>query len=1017
MIQLELYIKEIVRFLRTMTIKNDYFKQQMEDTCVADAFIGKLPDNLHPYYRRLLGKCSYESFNEFRQLAGIPDTVSDAQLAVDYGFDYVAVSATADQVTNTIIEGFSIKLRSDLVDINGSTYRVYPNCVWYYGQICPVRLLYKKYDELMVINSIDTHTVIPFNRHMLNSKTHQKTASLYRMPSRYYTKICTKYPLMTDVVKAIVYPVPSLEACVNASNYSLISCDLTQLRENERSTMYTCVLDVLSMIKRRWDVKEFVYEDLYALSVQAKIWDTLLLALMKQRVVNIRTSAAHKYHVWEYLKSHGLDDYSDVLSTKQALFLYRNLPYLLRNRGSDFNLILLSHKLLSDWNIEIVGKNILQTTPEFKDTCKSTPVVDSVVVGESVLNKLKSIDANDLSYLNKTKKFEDELNTFDYRKSDLQQMQSGTIESMSSLYEKEKESGLEYQEKTLYDISTADQTRQFTYTPHTSTVTKLLEISKTTVSTLFKQIYARFMTESLLYRASIGQADYMISFIPDGMSYSVNLHVKDAIGLVWYCALKETGWYTGDGKPDPDIYLTVPYKESFEPISGVYDWNNHRYNTKCNNCNTGHIEEIFNIVPTSFILKSDTLPAEFSGVYNLVDRSLPINKWEWTHESGAVTFGYNTSGSERFWFIKSATHTLSADHRYPYNGWKKKEFEWRLGSSTFKSTMTVNSFTYMIDDLMPNYNTGSYEELINLLHEQAVGYIQIYKELHGSDWSKQHTGTLDLIEERTVNKFVKLELFNGETFEEYVASNANIKEIIDRIESNTTSVIQAEYAKLGNSIVKSLFPLDTEYLEDNAGVSMMRYNRLKELFINLCSYNVAFIDGSVGETETTCTLTNFITQDYDYNETTIGVTEYINPETMDIKHRHRFTTHVCDIDIESAVVVEPPVSSYDINISKDSFYVKTLYPMCVNCKLTKETCNVYDTPVDRCASQISCEGCILRTGQAINCVGSDTTSYIPFYVKTEEGTEEEVVPSIDLTNPVRILQTATKSTRKRKKKS
>ena len=467
MIQLELYIKEITRFLKTMTIKNDYFKDQMEDNYVSDAFFGKLPDNLHPYYRHLLGRCSYESFDEFRSKAGLlpydennTETKSDAQLAVEYGFDYVSKPLSDPVITQDNINGINIKLRSYPCVVGNELVRVYPNCVWYYNQICPVRILYKKFDELMIINSIDNHEIIPFTSKIINSKDYQKTASLYRMPNRYYSKLCEKYPRMVDVIKAIVYPVPNLSACVDAPNYSLISCDLTQLRENERTSMYTCVLDTLAMIQRRWDVREFVYEDLYALSIQAKIWDTLLLALMKQRIVNIRTSSVHEYHIWEYLKSHGLDDYSDVLSNKQALFLYKNFPYLLRNRGSDFNLILLAHKLLSDWNIQILGKNILQqkqdvfsaekTIPDFIETCEPYPVSDSVIVGETVLSRLSEIDKKDNTYLNKTMKFNDELHAFDYRKSLFQEMDAGSIESITSLYEKEKKAGLEYQNDFVY---------------------------------------------------------------------------------------------------------------------------------------------------------------------------------------------------------------------------------------------------------------------------------------------------------------------------------------------------------------------------------------------------------------------------------------------------------------------------------------------------------------------------------------------------------------------------------------
>ena len=919
MIQLELYIREITRFLKTMTIKNEYFKHQMEETYVADAFIGKLPDELHPYYRHLLGKCAYESFDQFRSVAGIPAfdeddhsdlTISDAQLAVDYGFDYVALPMDSDVVEYQTINGIHVKLRSYFANIDGTVKRVYPNCVWYYGQICPVKLLYKKFDELITINSIDTHKVIPFNSTTLKSKEHQKTASLYRMPSRYYSKLCESYPLMVDIIKAVVYPVPSLEACVNASNYSLISCDLTQLRENERTTMYTCVLDILELIKRRWDVSEFVYEDLYALDIQSKIWNTLLLALMKQRIVNIRTSAAHEYHIWEYLKSHGLDDYSDVLNMKQALFLYRNYPYLLRNRGSDFNLILLAHKLLSEWNIEISGKNILQTKvntedkdkeQKFEETCKTYPVVDSIVVGETVLDTLKNIDNNDVSYLNKTMKFYDELHAFDYRKSLFQEMNSGSIESLQSLYDKEREAGLEYQNQFMFEKSTEEQTKLFTNTPHTAFVTKVLEISKTTVSTLFKQIYSRFMTESLLYRAAIGQADYIISFVPDGMSYSVNISVVDAIGLVWYCALKELGWYENDdAKSYPYIYLTVPYKESFDPIRETFKWNNHKFNTT----------DILRIVPTKMSLTGDDLPDSIKGDYYIVDDSLHSTKWVWTNTSGSSTIEFEDVDSVRVWKLKTQANTLVADFKMPYNGWKHQEFIWKQGLSSYSSVLKVETYEYLIDRLMPNRDTITYEELITLLDEQAQGYIQIYKELHGSDWSRQHTGVSDVIKDRTVNQVVKLEVFGGMTFKEFIETNADIKELVEKIENNTVAVARTEYAKLGNSLIIALFPLDTDYLEDNAGVSMNRFNRLKELFINLCSYNVTFLEGSVGASDTSLTLCDFITQDYDSNETYMTSRFFVDTESLKVKYRYGFEDKICATDIISTILVEPPVTPF-----------------------------------------------------------------------------------------------------------
>lgn len=924
MIQLELYIREIIRFLRTMTIKNEYFKQQMEDNYVVDAFLGKLPDELHPYYRHLLGKCSYKSFKEFRKVAGIPDNVTDGEIALTYGFDYVKILATSDgPITRSYINGSVVPLVYDEIEISSVTYYVYPNCVWYYGQICPVRILYKKFDELMVINSIDTKTVIPFNSTMLNSKQHQKTASLYRMPSRYYTKICEKYPLMADVIKAIVYPVPSLEACVNASNYSLISCDLTQLRENERASLYTCVLDTLSLIKRRWDVPEFIYEDLYALSIQAKIWDTLLLALMKQRIVNVRTSAAHEYHIWEYLKSHGLDDYSDVLSLKQAMFLYRNLPYLLRNRGSDFNLILLSHKLLSDWNISISGKNILQRAEQpanatdkdakdlFVDKCTTFPVVDSVVVGKTVLSKLVDIDNNDANYLNKTVKSKDELISFDYRMNDLQQMSGGTIETLQSLYEKERLAKLEYQTDYQFEKSTDKQTHLFRNTPHTSFVTKMLEITRATNSSLFKQIYARFISESLLYRASLGEADYIISFIPSGMNFSLDISVIDAIGLVWYCALRECGWVqTTDIRLNPYMYLTVPYKTEHDPIPEKFYWASSMYDKeKFSGYDTA---EILRIVPLTFTLTSDNLPVEALGEYSIVDQNVPYKNWVWSN--GTATIEFSDKDSLNQWLLKTPNYVLSTNLKYPYFGWKKLRFNWQKDYVSYESHITVNEYDYLIDRLMRNYPTTDYQSLINMLHDQAVGCVQLYSELHGSDWARQRSGVRDIIASRTVNEVVKIDFFGGKSVKEFIDDSADIKDIIEKIEDNSEEVVRTEYAKFGNSVIKALFPLDTDYLEDNAGVSSARFNRLKELFINLCSYNVAFLEGNVGSIDTSRTLTNFVVQDYDFGETTMTSKSFVSPEELSLDYVHTIGSKYHEGFINSSLSVNPPNTTISIDI-------------------------------------------------------------------------------------------------------
>ena len=461
---------------------------------------------------------------------------------------------------------------------------------------------------------------------------------------------------------------------------------------------------------------------------------------------------------------------------------------------------------------------------------------------------------------------------------------------------------------------------------------------------MFKQIYSKFITESLLYRTSIGQADYFVSFIPEGESYSISIPVKEAIGLVWYATLREAGWITKDDDItfNSAYHLTVPYKERFDSIEDVFKWNNQKFK------NT----DILRIVPIKFVIESEDLPEYICGEYTIVDSSVPHNEWEWTNSSKSVVIGFYADDNSGSWKIKTQSLILESDVTESYSDWSYKNIIWKQGTSTYNSYLKLIDYEYLIDSLMPNYNTLNYDELINLLHEQTLGYIQIYQELHRSDWSKQHTGVTDIVKNRSVNAVVRFNVFEGEdpetgefkvfSIKQYLNLNSDIKEIVDKIEGNTELVARTEYAKLSNSIVRVLFPLDTEYLEDNSGVSLNRFNRLKELFINLCSYNVAFLEGSIGASDTTLTLCDFITQDYDYNETLMTTKSFVNLEELSLDHVYSFKEQMHVVPIYSTILVNPPATPIYISDTEGDLYDNTKMFTDVVYKYGITSCSHYD---------------------------------------------------------------------------
>lgn len=742
MVLLEQYLKEPIYFLRTVTLKNKYFADQMLATDVNEAYQNILDQADTPYYKHLNGeyilKDGYTSINE------IP-------------------------VSN--------------------------------------KMIYTKFDTMMYIMSLDTQKEIAFTK--ANLKKHPKTASWYRMPNSYFFKLCDRYPTQTDLIKSIIYPVEDIDAAIQAENFTILNYDKSLLQDNEYVSIINAIQSTLDVIRSRWDVKEYVYEDMYAVVQQSLIWYVLYYTIIAQRVKNIRTASVHEWHIWEYLKSKGIADYRDVLSFKQALFLYKNIDYLLKHKGTNRNFSILIGALMSELNVSLYTKSLIQSTstPVTTDeTVKTlahqilneitsmvspeetisgttaTPAITSTTVDAddefaetSVLNpvfgnvskpavKVLSTVTGDeylikqaASFVRSTSKEANStsgnittdilsISNKSTSKNNITEALTGTIEQLSYTFKKEQESSLEYTDEDLYELSTNKQEKQFPVTPHTLLVTKAHEINKNVKSVLFEQIYAKFMTDSYLYRAALGDLNGMVITIPLTDTITVSVTVKAAIALAMYFAAKEYG-----------ITLTFP-----------------------------------------------------------------------------------PSAVDLYWGYKSEFPELP------------KTFKYQNKTKLVSSYLTDYGFTdmraYPSDPGFVNVT-----DLAQCMDDQAMNFIHNYMEVH-EDASSIHFEILAKVyEQRTIHGRYYINLLDGEgmTYDEYFDEHEDIKYLIESYENATDK--KALYSEVYTSVVKELFPVDNKYLVSDSINDSYVFNKIKQLFISLCSYNVTFFDKAIDATNPTTT--------------------------------------------------------------------------------------------------------------------------------------------------------------------
>lgn len=717
MVQLELYLREPINFLRTLTLKNGHFAELARKNDVQPEYQDILPDELNPYYRHVKGEYILE---------------------------------------------------------NGTTE--------YNGTLVSNRRLYRRFDEMIYIQSLDTQQQVPFTKETLAE--HPKTASMYRIPNTYYTKLCETYPRYSDLIKSIVYPIqeevwsPRLQRNVTieeADNYTIFGYDEDMFQENERTSIYTAIKTTLEMIRVRWDVKEFDYEDMFPIVHQAMVWHLLYLTIFGQRILNIRTSKAHEFHIWNYLNSKGLGDYRDVLTLNQALFLYRNINYLLKNKGTSKNFSILIGSLLKPLSVSLYSKSIVQnvtrdtssnvtgslSTTRSGNAPKKTVVLSGTTINQSFANTCKpypqilSNEAGDVNIIEQAECLVDNRKHRDYGKAidvvqrilnqykmgggytKVEEVNQGTLETTSLTYDKEQQSHLEYQDEHLFEASTSKQDYKFAVTPHTFLDTKAHEIDRNITSTLYNQVYAKFVQESILYRASTKDLDFNIAVTPPDTKVPLALDAYQTVALLLYCACKEVGITLTT--PPTAAEVMWPYKKEFPEVPEIFYYQGHKRYTQAYLTDYGFTDMV--AYPLAFI---------------------------------------------------------------------------------------------------------SPEDMGEKIHDQALNFLHNYIEVHRSASSIHMEILLKVYQLRCVKGWIQLDLLKGENYDTFFHRVDGLQEVIDQYDSSTDSALA--YSRFFDALMDQFYPVDTPLLLESETALTEKYRRIKEFFIEMCSYNVTFFDHIEGMT-------------------------------------------------------------------------------------------------------------------------------------------------------------------------
>ena len=352
---------------------------------------------------------------------------------------------------------------------------------------------YAPNDTRMTVYSLEENRDVPFDKDLV--RNYPKTAAVYRVQNSEYTTLEERYPGNIGLIRTITYPVKDMATALAAPNFALLAYDETLLDYNEREDLIRCLKEFLEMVRIRWWIPEFDYEDMYAITFWGLMWQHLPLLLLARRMKNIRTPNVHTFHIWEYLKSRGLGDYRDVLTNNQSLWLYRNIDYIHKNQGKTSNLTILAENLLEEVFVSLLDKDMYQETGSHWDSdLRTNPVFVS----------------------------------HNYIDHDLEK-----TESFQILNNRLVDQGFEHRDDAEYVATTEAElgTHNYNILP-----TKYLEFKKDPVNTGNEKLMVNFFLDTLLYRYSYNDLSYQCQVVETINGERLTLYVGDMI-LLWHWAL------------------------------------------------------------------------------------------------------------------------------------------------------------------------------------------------------------------------------------------------------------------------------------------------------------------------------------------------------------------------------------------------------------------------------------------------------------------------------------------------
>ncbi len=769
---------------------------------------------------------------------------------------------------------------------------------------------YATSDTPIYITSLDRQDefgnviTIPFNRFTMAD--HPRTLAIYSNQPSYIKKLCELHPTMTDYIRGTVSPVQVMSDTIVAPGAipmvdipDGLGGTLTVQLTHYTIAKYPAIYNTYGVSRGANPYYEELVsplDDVMIEYINATLWpidlhdtivtcDHLTLLQYKPGILHTNEELSLVEHLRNWLTmidarwSVGEFAYEEYYTGTQWALLWQHMALeLLTKRYSNMRttsvhpfhiwLYLESHGL-GDYRSILSNKQQLWLYKNITYIEKNRGKLSNLrLLSENLLDEYNAILRSKSIIQDSTLSDRDCKTTplviselLDNTTTALQNSEDGT-ETIDELLNREYAEGLlpEYGESPSTVLTQQTQLTQNNDTTYFQT--KIIEIMKRDKDRTFDNLYYRFIAETTIYKLYKERLNFQVEVMLPDNENTLTLTASEAVALLLYAdyrALHPRVYVDGVVDTTPVLLnipskfrLSIPYREVYEPLyPKVYSRGAGTKHSVWSNTRT--------LLYRNITKDTHNNPVDYRKLAMYED---PIPGTQRDLMSGGSAFEYDTQGDMIPWttgicgelFIPEAWELL------PYIDSQFRWFKAHVMQSRGCSECTIH------DSYATAYNSMSYRGVVEF--ELVPGYT---------------------------------------TYDTWMQNNAQLKELVELWENKVN--LEDLYDELGTNITRAM------YQKENGGITGFtdsEYTKMKQLFIQLCSYNVTFIDAASGKDQTIIELSHLTNLQSD------GVTSIDGTVDLKVDCTHAgITTKDWVIDIENSTIEGTHTSTNDVVYDQD----------------------------------------------------------------------------------------------------